>query len=127
MVARVDELAAYQRCLELCDVIFDITRHVSNEDFRSDICRAAEAAPPLIAEGFARFTDGEFIRYLRMARGELGEVQSHLLIGRRQKYFSEDHYKSAATLARRAMGTTTNLLKSKLRKRRRPNDKGQSP
>jgi hypothetical protein len=54
-----------------------------------------------------------------MARAELAEVKSRLEIGHRESYFRVDDYEAAYTLARRAMGTTTNLLKSKLRKRRR--------
>jgi four helix bundle protein len=119
MVARFEELAAYQRCLELSQLICEITRNVSDREFQKDIPEAANAAPPLIAEGFARFTDGEMIRYLRMARGELAEVQSQLQVGMRQKHFTKDAYDAACTLARRAMGTTTNLLKSKLRRKRR--------
>ena len=68
----------------------------------------------MIAEGFARYTDREFVRYLRMARGELAEVQSHLLTGAARNYFSPSDLERAETLADRAMGTTTNLLKSKL-------------
>ena len=116
VVARFEELVAWQRCVELCDLIFEITRDVSDHHFQDQIRSAAQAAPALIAEGFARFTDAEFIRYLRMARGELAEIQSNLEIGRRQKYFVERDYNAARILARRAMGTTTNLLKSRLRK-----------
>ena len=68
-----------------------------------------------VGEGFVRFTTPEIVRYLRMARGELGEVQSNLEVGRRTKYFSTAESGRAETLARRAMGTTTSLLKSKLR------------
>jgi four helix bundle protein len=118
MVRRFEELVARQLSVELCEVIFEITEEgkaAADTDFQSQIRNAAKAAPSLIAEGFVRFTTPEMVRYLRMARGELGEVQSNLEVGRRTKYFSTAESGRAETLARRAMGTTTSLLKSKLR------------
>jgi four helix bundle protein len=117
-VRRFQDLAAWQRCQELAELIFDLTEHgpVSRDfSFRDQIREAADAAAPLIAEGFLRFTTSEFIRYLRMARGELGEVQTDLEKGHARKYFTDEDFTRARTLANRAMGTTTNLLKSKLK------------
>ena len=111
------DLIAWQLSMELCDVIMEITSTgpaARDTDFRDQIRRAAKAAPPLIAEGFIRYTPDEFVRYLRMARGELGEVQSRLEFARRNKYFSEEQQSRAGSLARRAMAATSKLLKSKL-------------
>ena len=117
MVARFQELAAWQLCLELYEVIVEITSEgpASHRRFLEQMCDAADSAPSLIAEGFCRFTTAEFVRYLRMARGEIGEVQSRLQAARRRNYFSVKDADRADLIARRAMGTTTNLLKSKLR------------
>jgi four helix bundle protein len=114
---RFEDLVAWQRCMELRELVFGITetgRCLSDPEFRSQIRRAAENAPPLIAEGFLRFTPEEFVRYLRMARGELGEIQNRLRHAEDRQYFSHEDCQHAIVLARRAMGTTTALLKSKL-------------
>jgi four helix bundle protein len=111
------ELAAWQRCAELRDLILSLTevgKCLRDPRFRDQIRRAAQSAPNLIAEGFLRFTPAEFVRYLRMARGEIGEIQNELLYERPRKYFTDEQSHQAAILCRRAMGTTTNLLKSKL-------------
>jgi len=118
MVARFQDLVAWRFCIELCEVVFattEVGRAASDREFQEQIRDAAMSAPSLIAEGFARFTTREFVRYLRMARGELAEVQNHLSVGRELSYFSTEDAERAETAARRAMGTTTNLLKSKLR------------
>ena len=118
-VKRFQDLVAWKLCAELADVIVEITESgpaAKDFGFRSQIRAAANSAPPIIAEGFGRFTGPEFVRYLRMARGELAEVQSHLMVGARRNYFSPADLQRAQTLADRAMGTTTNLLKSKLRR-----------
>ena len=118
VVKRFEELVAWQLSLELCALVFEITEEgkaAADTEFRDQIRRAAKAAPSLIAEGFVRFMAPEMVRYLRMARAELAEVQSNLAVGGRTKYFSNEQLERADVLARRAMGTTTSLLKSKLR------------
>jgi four helix bundle protein len=62
--------------MDLSDVIYEITEGgpcSRDFEFRDQIRSAAEASAPLIAEGFLRFTPDEFVRYLRMARGEIGQ------------------------------------------------------
>jgi four helix bundle protein len=114
---KFQDLIAWQLATELCDVVFEVTEtgaSARDKDFTDQIRRAARAAPPLIAEGFIRYVPKEFVRYLRMARGELGEVQNHLEFAKRRNYFADDQQIRAATLARRAMVVTSRLLKSKL-------------
>ena len=84
-------------------------------EFRHQIRSAADKAAPLIAEGFVRFTPREFIRYLRMARGEAAEVQTLLARGCQRGYFSAADLSRATKLADRTIGTITNLLKAKLK------------
>jgi four helix bundle protein len=89
-VRRHQDLIAWQRCMELADVVFEITesgRSSKDFKFRDQIRDAAQSAAPLIAEGFVRFLPGDFVRYLRMARAEVAEVQSDLDTGRRRLLF----------------------------------------
>jgi four helix bundle protein len=58
--------------------------------FRDQMRDAAEAAPRLIAEGFARWSHREFARYLVMARGELMELRSNLRALERRRALAED-------------------------------------
>lgn len=114
---KFEDLIAWQFCTELCEVVFSLTESgecLGDPEFRDQIRRAAEKAPALIAEGFIRYTPDEFVRYLRMARGEIGEVQSRLVHAGNSKYFSDEEWQEATKLARSAMALTTALLKSKL-------------
>jgi four helix bundle protein len=87
---------------------------LTDQEFCNQIRRAASKAPPLIAEGFIRYTPNEIVKYCRMARGELAEVQSRLLHAQKQGYFHPDQWRAAKVLADRAMAATTALLRSKL-------------
>jgi len=111
----LEDLVAWQRCIALNQAVSELVASVADQGLADQMLRAANAAPALIAEGFKRYTTPEFVRYLRMARGELGELQTDLEIVRRRCYVSATHFEAVNTLARRAMGTTTNLLKVKLR------------
>lgn len=116
-VVRYQDLVAWQRCMELSDVVFEMTESgkcSKDFSFRNQIRSAAQAAPPLIAEGFVRFLPGDFVRYLRMARAELAEVQNDMEIGRRRHYFSEEQLTHSCIVARRAMFLTARLLQSKV-------------
>jgi len=103
--------------MEMVDVIYEITERgpvMKDPDLRSQLRRAASKTAPQIAEGFLRYTAPEFVRFLRMARSSVGEVQNHLEMGRRRHYFSEDQLSRATLIAKRAMVAVSRLLKSKL-------------
>ena len=119
-VKRFEELISWQLAVQLCDCVFEMTAAgpaAGDLDFRHQIRAAAASAPALIAEGFARWTPGEFARYLRMARGELAEVQNHLHFAGRHHYCDPDTLEKVETLARRTQAATTALLRTKLPKR----------
>jgi len=114
---KFQDLVAWQLCTELRDLVLALTdsgRCLSDFDFRDHIGRAAKSAPRLISEGFLRYTPEEFVRYLRMARAEIGEIQNELEYERTRKYFTEEQSAKARDLATRAMVVTTRLLASKL-------------
>ena len=118
-VRRFQDLRAWQFSTALCVAVHEITKSgpaYDDEEFRDQIRDAAKSAPALIAEGFTRFTTREFVRYLRMARAELAEVQSALEVGDQMRYFPNASFERTKPLADQAMATTTALLKSKVRK-----------
>jgi four helix bundle protein len=129
---RFEDLIAWQLCTDLDGLVSSMTESgkcLDDPEFCDQIRRAAQNAAPLIAEGFIRFTPDEFVRSLRMARAELAEVQSRLRHARTRKFFTDDQWDAASTLAGRAMGATTNLLRSKLPllKPRRPMNPNRRP
>ena len=81
-----ENLRAWQFSMDLVEVIYKETAsYPSDERFGliKQLRRAAVSVPSNIAEGGARGSDAEFIRFLYIARGSLSEVQTQLLISQR--------------------------------------------
>jgi four helix bundle protein len=114
-VKTFEELFAWQCCAELRDKVVAVCATSSLQRDR-DLCdhlrRAARAAPRLVAEGFGRFGNKEFRRYLSMARSELMEVQNDVIDIERQRLVSQECVAELKTLADCALRITTRLRSS---------------
>ena len=55
----------------------------------SQICRAAASVPANIAEGYGRNKQGEFTQFLRIASGNLKELETHLILSSRVNLTSD--------------------------------------
>ena len=76
---RFEELWVWQQARELVKEIYeDLRAGPGSKDFgfRDQIQRAGISVMNNIAEGFERFTEIEFARFLDVARGSCGEVRS---------------------------------------------------
>ena len=114
----IRELVAWQLANEQDTVIFALiqagpcTRDLT---FCDQIRDSAGAVAPLIAEGFVRFTPGEFAKYLRWAKAEIAETQTQLVKAEQRRYFTEEQLLRAWRISKRTMAATSRLLNAKLR------------
>jgi len=78
-VDRFEDLQCWQSARELVKLVFDFSRNgeLSHDwDMRSQIRRAALSSQNNIAEGFCRFHNKEFIRFLDISQSSAGELLS---------------------------------------------------
>ena len=83
------DLVAWQKGMELVAMIYDVTEGFpSHEPFGlvSQLRRAAVSVPSNIAEGNAHYSNPDFVRFLRHARGSLAEIETQVLIAQRRQY-----------------------------------------
>ncbi len=96
-VYKFEDLFIWKKAFELSREIYRIT---ANESFsrdwglRNQIRRAAVSVMSNIAEGFERYSNPDFARFLAIARGSCAEVKSQLYLAKSINYISEDDFRT---------------------------------
>ena len=86
-------LQTWQKTLELVTEIYKVTdTFPKNELFAitAQMRRAAVSVPSNIAEGAARTSKRDFLRFLSIARGSLSELETQVIISKRLKYLEDE-------------------------------------
>ena len=71
---------------------------------------AVRSGPSNIAEGFGKYGNKEFARYVRIAKGSEVEVLNHLIDLRDQRLISEDELLQAEHAVRKAIRAAVGLI-----------------
>ena len=85
------ELIVWQKSIELAERIYHSTNHFpATEQFglTSQIRRCVISIPANIAEGYGRQSLVDYIRFLKISRGSLYELQSHLELSNRLAFLN---------------------------------------
>jgi four helix bundle protein len=87
------DLIAWQRAMTLGKLVYIESASMPNEErfgLTMQMRRAAVSVPSNIAEGYGRGAQQEYLRFLRIARGSLFEVETQCLVGARLGYVNEE-------------------------------------
>lgn len=71
---RYMKLEAWQRGMDLFELVFKVTTKVADLKLRSQVRDSAQSVSANIAEGYGRRTLPEYIQFLYHAKGSLGET-----------------------------------------------------
>ena len=91
---RYRDLVAWKKGMELVKAVYNATDSFPPHELYglvSQLRRAAVSIPSNIAEGQAHYTNPEFVRFLRHARGSLAEIETQLLIALDRNYLTESN------------------------------------
>ena len=108
------ELHAWKMARELADRVALRTRGpraIPSRRLAEQMNAAAQSVCANIAEGFGRYSPGDFIRFLRIAKGSALEVREHLHEAEQAGWLSEDEARELHTLTRRIVGSIVPLIK----------------
>ncbi|WP_447893724.1 four helix bundle protein [Vreelandella sp. GE22] len=86
------ELRVWQLAMDLVEQVYTLTKTLPDEErygLTSQMRRCAVSIPSNIAEGAARGSTQEFIRFLYIAQGSLSELETQLLIANRLSYLRD--------------------------------------
>lgn len=90
------DLKVWQQSKDLVSEIYRLTATFPREEVYSltaQIKRSAISIPSNIAEGAARESNKEYIRFLYIALGSLAELDTQLLIANDLEFIKSDEYK----------------------------------
>jgi four helix bundle protein len=92
-IIKFEDLQIWKLSLKLTREIYDLTsRKDFSKDFglRDQIRRAIISVSSNIVEGFEKNNNNEFIRFLGMAKGSVGEVRNQLYIALTIRYVEQE-------------------------------------
>lgn len=85
-------LDAWKESVELSISIYELSNSFPKEEtfgLTSQIRRAAVSVPSNIAEGCGRESDKELLRFLRISRGSLAELETQIIIAKQLNYVQD--------------------------------------
>jgi four helix bundle protein len=116
MAKNFRELDVWHLGVELAETVYRVTaRFPKSELFAlsSQMRRAAVSIPSNIAEGRARDSSKEFLRFLSISRGSLAELETQLELAIRLDYIDSDLH--AARAQTEVLGKKLNRLQTTIR------------
>jgi four helix bundle protein len=87
------KLTTWQKAYELALEIYKTTRDFPKQEqygLVSQMRRAAVSVPANIAEGYERQHRREYVQFLTIAKGSLGELETYLLFSKDMSYLSPE-------------------------------------
>ena len=94
-ITRFEDLSIWKLSLKVTRLIYDLisqNKFVRDFGLKSQIQRAIVSVSSNIVEGFEKNNNNEFIRYLKIAKGSIGEVRNQLYISRDINYINDKEF-----------------------------------
>ena len=110
---KFEDLNVWQLSRKLVVEIYKIT---SNDGFKKDyglgnqIQRASVSVLSNIAEGFEKDSNKEFVRYLYISKGSIGEVRAQLYVALDLHYINTDIFDDLSEESKKISGMINNLI-----------------
>ncbi len=86
------KLLIWQQGMVIVDKVYDIIPYLPVEEkfgMRSQITRSATAIPANIAEGSAKRSEKDYVRFVEISFGSAFELETHLLIVQKRNWVEE--------------------------------------
>lgn len=108
----------WQKAVILVTETYDCTRSFPKEELfvlTSQLRRSALSIPSNISEGFGRYSNRDFLRFISIARGSLFEFQTQVEIANRLTYLTNQQFNKIYNLTTELDAMMTSFA-SKLKK-----------
>ena len=101
-IRRYTELIVWQKAMTLVEVVYQASAQLPDRErfgITQQIRRAAVSVPCNIAEGYGRMNNGDYARFLAIARGSLLETETLLQLAVNLAYLRPRQIAGAMSLA----------------------------
>lgn len=116
------DLTLWKASVVVAKQIYTVTNNnlfIKDYGLRDQMRRAIVSVSSNIAEGFEKNNNNEFIRYLKIVKGSIGELKSQLIVSKEIGYIAnaefERLYEQLNDLAKQSGGFITYLTKFRKR------------
>lgn len=95
-----EEIQFWKDSIEVAKDVYKLTSKGSfTKDYflRDQVRRSVVSISSNIAEGFERYSNNEFSRFLKIAKGSCGEARSQIFLAFELGFINEVEYKNTAT------------------------------
>lgn len=113
-ITRFEDLDCWKQARKFTTIIYKLAKsQLFSKDYRlrDQITGAGISIMNNIAEGFDSQSNNEFIRFLKISRRSISEVETCLYIAIDQKYITEDEFKETFTQAEKARKLIDGMLR----------------
>ena len=113
------DLVVWKKAMDLTAEVYRLTKNLPKEEIyglTNQLRRAAVSILSNIAEGNARASTGDYLRFLSIARGSNAEVETQLLICVKLEYLKSTDIEAALSLNNDTGRMLTSMI-TKLRER----------
>jgi four helix bundle protein len=114
-VTNFKDLLVWQQAMELSRLVYILTRRFPADEkygLTSQLKRASVSVPSNIAEGHARDSIKDYLRFLSMAAGSLAEVETQLRLAASLEYVKSKEIDEILDLNEKTLRMLRNLQRS---------------
>jgi four helix bundle protein len=112
MVQNFEELIIWKDARQLANAVHNLFFNSKDFGFRDQINRAAVSVMNNIAEGFERYSNGDFKRFLQFSKASCSEVRSMFYLAMDYHYITADQSSEIINLCIKIKTGTINLIKA---------------
>jgi len=107
------DLIVWQKGYKLSLLVYQATKEFPKSEtygLRSQIRSCAISVPANISEGYERDSKKQYLYFLNIAKGSLGELETHLLLSKDLKYITEKQWEKIECLRREVIRLLRELI-----------------
>ncbi|WP_247233047.1 four helix bundle protein [Telluribacter sp. SYSU D00476] len=112
-IEKFEDLVVWQEGFSLATRLYELLSGCKDFGLRDQMQRAAVSIPSNIAEGFERYSNKDFIRFLRIAKGSTGELRTQIQIAIRIGVLSQESGEELINKTRLISSMLHSLIKTR--------------